>query len=127
MRKRIFFCYFIVCLIALPVFAEVGAGYYFRFNNFKLSIDFNELEAMVKTWRKIPDYETFVMKYKQRNLLVIDGNWDVYSFPYCNFSTHHDYYSFDLIDNEKIIITGIDGSYELTQEQYDEFISFVTK
>ena len=42
MRKRIFFCYFIVCLIALPVFAEVGAGYYFRFNNFKLSIDFNE-------------------------------------------------------------------------------------
>ena len=41
MKKRVSII-FLLIFINISVFAEVGAGYYFRFNNFKLSIDFNE-------------------------------------------------------------------------------------
>lgn len=41
MNKRVSII-FLLIFINISVFAEVGAGYYFRFNNFKLSIDFNE-------------------------------------------------------------------------------------
>ena len=88
-----------------------------------LSIDFNKLEQMVHSWRKMGIDEKFVYKLKKHDLLQIDYNWHEYQFIHCNFSPYS--ISFDLYDNEKIIIHAYGNNYELTQSQYDEFIDFI--
>lgn len=40
--KKIFLTLFFLVFIKISLFAEVGAGYYFRFNDFKFFMDFNE-------------------------------------------------------------------------------------
>ncbi|MDE6718641.1 MAG: hypothetical protein K2J68_02125, partial [Treponemataceae bacterium] len=40
--KKIFLILFFLAFIKFSLFAEVGAGYYFRFNNFSFTMDFNE-------------------------------------------------------------------------------------
>ena len=96
-------------------------------DNKQVDIDLNELDKMMSIWRKMDDDEIYARKFKQYNLLQYENNWDVYAFLHCNFSTYHDSYSFNLIDNEKIIIEAKGNSYELTQKQYDEFVNFITK
>ncbi|MDE5580095.1 MAG: hypothetical protein K2I95_01575 [Treponemataceae bacterium] len=40
--KKIFLTLFFLIFIKFSLFAEAGAGYYFRFNDFSFTMDFNE-------------------------------------------------------------------------------------
>ena len=95
----------------------------------QLDLDYEKLESMMDTWRLMSDDEKFVYKYKKYDILNIENNWQSYDFRFNSFYSNTT--SFDLIDNDKIIIRVYynfkEYHYELTQSQYDEFVSFITK
>ena len=94
-------------------------------NDINNDLDYDKLNSLVSTWKKLGEDEDIKPHYKNINMFVISD----YDFNYGEFYKNNSK-SFSLMRNSRIIIQTnyIESNkcfYELTQEQYDEFIDFI--